>query len=127
MQALLVRKSAQLLKKALSQTDERSKLEGEVVGGMDVVKCCTWEVGPPARQLRRSGPKGGSGPGLNPSVAPAEGCVKLRHQARHTAGGRARWQQCGRTQAAAGPAVTTDGIAGSIDTVASSSIAKPEP
>lgn len=37
-------KSAQLLKKALSQTDERSKLEGEVIGGIDVVKCCAWEV-----------------------------------------------------------------------------------
>lgn len=43
-QAVLVRKSAQLLKKALAQTDERSKLEGEVIGGIDVVKCCAWEV-----------------------------------------------------------------------------------
>lgn len=45
MQALLVRRSARLLKQALSQTDERSKLEGEVIGGIDVIKCSAWEVG----------------------------------------------------------------------------------
>jgi hypothetical protein len=44
MQALLVRRSARLLKQALSQTDERSKLEGEVIGGIDVIKCSAWEV-----------------------------------------------------------------------------------
>jgi hypothetical protein len=44
MQALLVRQSARLLKQALSQTDERSKLEGEVIGGIDVIKCSAWEV-----------------------------------------------------------------------------------
>jgi hypothetical protein len=39
-----VRRSARLLKQALSQTDERSKLEGEVIGGIDVIKCSAWEV-----------------------------------------------------------------------------------
>ena len=46
LQALLVRRSARLLKQALSQTDERSKLEGEVIGGIDVIKCSAWEVRP---------------------------------------------------------------------------------
>ena len=44
MQAYLVKISAQLLKKALRSTDERSKLEGELMNGMDVVKCSAWEV-----------------------------------------------------------------------------------
>lgn len=43
-QALLVRQSARLLKRALAQTDERSKLEGEVIGSIDVIKCSAWEV-----------------------------------------------------------------------------------
>lgn len=45
MQAVLVRISARLLKKTLLRTDERAKLEGELLDGMDVVKCMTWEVG----------------------------------------------------------------------------------
>lgn len=40
-----MRRSARLLKQALNQTDERSKLEGEVIGGIDVIKCSAWEVG----------------------------------------------------------------------------------
>ena len=48
-QAVLVRASARLLKRALSETDERSKLEGELVSGIEVVKCSAWEV----RALRR--------------------------------------------------------------------------
>lgn len=44
MQAVLVRISARLLKKTLLRTDERAKLEGELLDGIDVVKCMTWEV-----------------------------------------------------------------------------------
>ena len=44
LQAVLVRASARLLKRALSETDERSKLEGELVSGIEVVKCSAWEV-----------------------------------------------------------------------------------
>ena len=44
MQAVLVRISARLLKKTLTHTDERAKVEGELLDGMDVVKCMTWEV-----------------------------------------------------------------------------------
>ena len=40
----MVRISARLLKKTLLRTDERAKLEGELLDGMDVVKCMTWEV-----------------------------------------------------------------------------------
>lgn len=36
--------SARLLKKTLTHTDERAKVEGELLDGMDVVKCMTWEV-----------------------------------------------------------------------------------
>ena len=43
-QAVLVRISARLLKKTLLRTDERAKLEGELLDGVDVVKCMTWEV-----------------------------------------------------------------------------------
>jgi len=39
-----VRISARLLKKTLQFTDERAKLEGELLDGIDVVKCMTWEV-----------------------------------------------------------------------------------
>ena len=39
-----MRTSARLLKRALSETDERSKLEGELVSGIEVVKCSAWEV-----------------------------------------------------------------------------------
>ncbi len=41
---MLVRISARLLKKTLQYTDERAKLEGELLDGVDVVKCMTWEV-----------------------------------------------------------------------------------
>ena len=44
-QAVLVRISARLLKRTLLRTDERAKLEGELLDGIDVVKCMTWEVG----------------------------------------------------------------------------------
>ena len=44
-QAVLVRISARLLKQTLQHTDERAKLEGELLDGVDVVKCMTWEVG----------------------------------------------------------------------------------
>ena len=37
-----MRASARLLKRALSETDERSKLEGELVSGIEVVKCSAW-------------------------------------------------------------------------------------
>lgn len=45
MQAVIVRVSAKLLKKALRFTDERAKLESELLSGIDVVKCAAWEVG----------------------------------------------------------------------------------
>ena len=41
---MLVRISARLLKQTLLHTDERAKLEGELLDGVDVVKCMTWEV-----------------------------------------------------------------------------------
>jgi len=41
---VLVRISARLLKETLQYTDERAKLEGELLDGVDVVKCMTWEV-----------------------------------------------------------------------------------
>ena len=44
MQAIIVRVSARLLKKALRFTDERAKLESELLAGIDVVKCAAWEV-----------------------------------------------------------------------------------
>ena len=43
-QAWLVRQAVRLQKKALLFTDERSKLEGELLNGIDVVKCNSWEV-----------------------------------------------------------------------------------
>ena len=39
-----MRISARLLKQTLLHTDERAKLEGELLDGVDVVKCMTWEV-----------------------------------------------------------------------------------
>ncbi|KAK9802963.1 hypothetical protein WJX72_012534 [[Myrmecia] bisecta] len=42
-QAVMVRKSSSLMRKALQFTDERAKLEGELLAGLDVVKCNTWE------------------------------------------------------------------------------------
>ena len=44
LQAWLVRQAVRLQKKALLFTDERSKLEGELLNGIDVVKCNSWEV-----------------------------------------------------------------------------------
>ncbi len=44
MQAWLVRNAVRLQKEALLFTDERSKLEGELLNGIDVVKCNSWEV-----------------------------------------------------------------------------------
>ena len=41
-----MRISARLMRQSLQFTDERSKLEGELVGGIDVVKCSAWEVRP---------------------------------------------------------------------------------
>lgn len=38
----LTRASALLLKSALSHTDERMRLEGELMGGVEVVKCANW-------------------------------------------------------------------------------------
>jgi hypothetical protein len=46
MQAWLVRNAVRLQKEALLFTDERSKLEGELLNGIDVVKCNSWEAGP---------------------------------------------------------------------------------
>ena len=43
-QAVLVRLSAKLMRAALQYTDERAKIEGELLSAMDVVKCATWEV-----------------------------------------------------------------------------------
>lgn len=40
----MVRLSTTLLKRSLGQTDERAKLEGELLSGMEVVKCNAWEV-----------------------------------------------------------------------------------
>ena len=54
-QAVLVRASARLLKRALSETDERSKLEGELVSGIEVVKCSAWEVRADQRGLHGIG------------------------------------------------------------------------
>ena len=45
-----MRISARLMRQSLQFTDERSKLEGELVGGIDVVKCSAWEVCPPLFQ-----------------------------------------------------------------------------
>jgi hypothetical protein len=45
----MVRLTTVLLKKSLGLTDERAKLEGELLAGMEVVKCNAWEV-------RRSAP-----------------------------------------------------------------------
>eukprot|EP00210_Caulerpa_lentillifera_P008090 g7724.t1 len=42
-QMSIVRWSAQYVKKALQQTDERAKLEREVVSGIEAVKCNAWE------------------------------------------------------------------------------------
>ena len=43
-QAWLVRNAVRLQKEALLFTDERSKLEGELLNGIDVVKCNSWEA-----------------------------------------------------------------------------------
>lgn len=39
----MVTLSSKLIKKSLASTDERSKLEGELLAGIEVVKCSTWE------------------------------------------------------------------------------------
>lgn len=39
----LMRWTGELLKATLAHTDERTKLEGELVGGIEVVKCSAWE------------------------------------------------------------------------------------
>lgn len=44
----MVRVSARLQKEALAFTDERAKLEGELISGIEVVKCNAWEVCAPA-------------------------------------------------------------------------------
>jgi len=45
MQGYLVKLSFLYLRKSLAFTDERSKLESELLSGIDVVKCSAWEVG----------------------------------------------------------------------------------
>ena len=50
----MVQWSAVLLRASLAHTDERAKLEGELLGGAEVVKCYTWEV-------RARGAGGGGG------------------------------------------------------------------
>lgn len=50
-QAWLVRNAVRLQKEALQFTDERSKLEGELLNGMDVVKCNSWEVDFPSSSM----------------------------------------------------------------------------
>ena len=40
----LMRWTSELLKSTLAHTDERTKLEGELVGGIEVVKCSAWET-----------------------------------------------------------------------------------
>ena len=42
-----MRISSKLMRKSLRFTDERAKFEGELLGGIDVVKCSAWEVRPP--------------------------------------------------------------------------------
>ena len=58
-QAWMVRLSAKLQKEALAFTDERAKLEGELIAGIEVVKCNAWEVcisaATPPRVLTRGG------------------------------------------------------------------------
>ena len=39
-----MRQAVRYQKEALQFTDERSKLEGELLNGIDVVKCNSWEV-----------------------------------------------------------------------------------
>ena len=69
LQAVLVRQSARLLKAALLETDERSKLEGELVSGIEVIKCSAWEARLSLSRptdydvgVENSGPSTGSGP-----------------------------------------------------------------
>ena len=40
----LMRWTGVLLKATLAHTDERTKLEGELIGGIEVVKCSAWEA-----------------------------------------------------------------------------------
>jgi hypothetical protein len=61
-QAWMVRLGAKLQKEALAFTDERAKLEGELIAGIEVVKCNAWEARAPPRATpwyqagRRGGP-----------------------------------------------------------------------
>ena len=41
---IMMKTSGAMLKAALAHTDERTKLEGELVGGIEVVKCSAWEA-----------------------------------------------------------------------------------
>jgi ABC-type bacteriocin/lantibiotic exporter with double-glycine peptidase domain len=41
---LMMKLTGAALKAALTHTDERTKLEGELVGGIEVVKCSAWEL-----------------------------------------------------------------------------------
>ncbi|GMH44339.1 hypothetical protein BSKO_12273 [Bryopsis sp. KO-2023] len=42
-QAVIVKRTATFVKKAVFSTDERAKLEGELLSGIEVVKCNAWE------------------------------------------------------------------------------------
>ena len=55
-----MRNAVRLQKEALLFTDERSKLESELLNGIDVVKCNSWEVRtlPPAPARLLTGPHG---------------------------------------------------------------------
>ena len=70
LQAKMVQLSSRLLKASLARTDERSKLETELLSGADVVKCYSWEVGGPPHPafLLRGGRVGGG-------KAVAAGCL----------------------------------------------------
>lgn len=50
LQAWLMRKAQAVMRSNLQYTDERSKLEGELMAGIDVAKCYAWEV-----SLKRGG------------------------------------------------------------------------
>ena len=56
----MVRLSAKLQKEALAFTDERAKLEGELIAGIEVVKCNAWEVCSPAATPPRVLTRGGA-------------------------------------------------------------------
>ncbi len=69
-QAWMVRLGAKLQKEALAFTDERAKLEGELIAGIEVVKCNAWE----ARARRGRPPPMPSRPAWRaPCTAPLHG------------------------------------------------------